>query len=373
MKIALLAGASSIHTIRWANGLAKAGLQVHLITQHPPIEPLDKSVRVIALPYRGNAGYFLMVPALRRLLRRLKPDVLNAHYASGYATSARLSGFHPWLLSVWGSDVYDFPMRSRLHRWWVQRNLVAADRVASTSRCMAEKTRSLAPSLKDIAITPFGVDVDAFSNRSSALSQRDLSSPIVIGTVKVLAWKYGVDVLVRAFARVRADLERVGSTEAARLRLRIVGDGPDREMLQKLAAELGLASITEFVGRVPHDRVAGELEKLDVYVALSRLESFGVAVVEAGAAGRPVVVSNEGGLPEVVIDGETGLVVARDDPAAAADAIKTLVLDKDLRVHMGEAGFAHVSREYSWAGSVVKMIEVLQQTREAASAKAWKT
>jgi L-malate glycosyltransferase len=357
----MLLAAGTIHTIRLANGLASVGADVHLVTQHPLTDPVDERVSITSFSSLGVAGYFLMVSRVRRLLEELEPDVLNAHYASGYATTARLTGFHPWVLSVWGSDVYDFPGRSPVHRWLIRTNLMAADKVASTSRCMAERTLHLAPELRDIAVTPFGVDLLAFS-KTEPLERRPPDGPIVIGTVKTLAYKYGVDTLLCAFAAVRRELASEAPSEMKRLRLRIVGTGPGMDHLKRLAKNLDLAEVTEFVGWVPHAQVPSELSKLDLYVALSRLdsESFGVAVIEAGAARRPVVVSDAGGLPEVVRDGETGLVVPRDDPAAAASAIKRLVLDRGLRERMGDAGHDHVAREYSWETSVSQMVRVLK-------------
>lgn len=364
-KVALLAGGGDIHTIRWANAFADQGLEVQLITQHPLVEPVQSRVAVTEFPNRGNAGYFRMVPAVRRLLRDIQPDVLNAHYASGYATTARLTGFRPWLLSVWGSDVYRVPERSVAHRWWVRRNLAAADRVASTSHAMAERASAIAGGLEDIAVTPFGVDVELFSGGAEVSGGRGEQDPLVVGTVKSLAPVYGIDTLIRAFTTVRSRLMASAPTLAARLRLRIVGDGPDRKSLEALAGELDVGEVTEFVGRVPHQSVPAELGQLDIYAALSRSESFGVAVIEAGAARRPVVVSDAGGLPEVVEHGKTGLVVPREDPDAAADALERLIMDPELRHHMGEAGAAHVAEHYGWDASVARMVRVLEETRRA--------
>ena len=109
LKIALLAGISSIHTTRWANALAERGYDIHLLTQHRGGDVVSANVKLHYLPFQGNKGYFLNVPFLRVLLRKLKPDLLHTHYASGYGTLGRLSGFHPYLLSVWGSEVCDFP------------------------------------------------------------------------------------------------------------------------------------------------------------------------------------------------------------------------------------------------------------------------
>lgn len=360
MKIALISGASSIHTIRWANGLAEAGHDVHVITQHEACDPFLPQVTVHQFPFRGVLGYFLMAPKVRKLLLQIKPDVVNAHYASGYATTARLVRVRPFVLSVWGSDVYDFPYKSPLHKWLVRKNLLAADVVASTSHCMAEQTRSLAPELAEIPITPFGVDIQAYAQAQPLTAN---NNKLVIGTVKSMASTYGIDTLIEAFALLHEKLKTTGPSLADKLELRLVGGGPEQEKYQQLAAERGLADKVNFVGRVPHQEVPNELAKLDVYVALSRIESFGVAIIEAGAARRPVVVSDAGGLPEVTIEGTTGLVVPRENPQAAADAIEKLILSPEFRVKMGEAGRKHVAETYGWDVCVDKMVEVLEAAK----------
>lgn len=361
MKIVLLSGASSIHTIRWANGLAEAGLEVHVISQQPQLEPMDDRVHVHILPFRGVLGYFTMVPAVKKLLKRIKPDIVNAHYASGYGTTARLVGYHPWLLSVWGSDVYDFPYTSALHKWLVRKNLLAADRVASTSMCMAEQTRSIAPKLSDIAITPFGVDTVYYDSLTTSLANRDANLPITIGTVKTLAPLYGIDILIKAFEILLKNLSQTHPEIEKSLRLRLVGTGHQELELKALTQQLGISKRIDFVGRVDSSQVPIELEKLDLYVALSRQESFGVAIIEAGAAGRPVVVSDVGGLPEVVLNGQTGIVVPKENPQAAADVISKLVLDRELRIQMGEAGKKHVIDTYDWSSCITTMTNLYQR------------
>ncbi|WP_355662381.1 glycosyltransferase [Halomonas salifodinae] len=359
MKVALLSGASSIHTIRWANGLSSAGLEVHVISQHPPVEKLSSNVILHLLPYRGVLGYFLMVPSVKKILKNISPDIVNAHYASGYATTARLVGRRPWILSVWGTDVYDFPYKSIFHMWLVKKNIKSADAVASTSHCMAEHTKGLAPELDDINITPFGVDLSGFS--SIKRKPGSASDKITIGTVKTMSHNYGIDLLLKAFADVCKKIELDGTYSFVDLKLRLVGDGADIGSLKVLAAELGIADKVSFVGRVNHENVPGELEKLDIYVALSRKESFGVAIIEAGAAGRPVVVSDAGGLPEVVVNGKTGLVVPGESPEMAAEAILKLVKDRLLMKRMGELARQHVSKNYSWDASVEKMVDLYKR------------
>ncbi len=361
MIIALLSGANSIHTIRWANGLNAVGHQVHVISQHRPSDSLDKGVTLHLFPFLGVFGYFIMVPRVKIILSEIKPDVVNAHYASGYATTARLAGQRPWLLSIWGSDVYDFPCKSPLHKWLVRGNLLAADAVASTSHCMAKQARSLVPGLAEIFITPFGVDMAAYETIKPVAEQARQS--LVIGTVKTMASKYGIDTLIEAFALLLKQLDKIEPQLAENLSLRLVGGGPEIEEYKTLAAHFEVRDKVHFVGQVPHDQVPQELAKLDIYVALSRLdsESFGVAIIEAGAAGRPVVVSDAGGLPEVTLQDKTGLVVPRENPQAAADAMQQLVLDPQLRHCFGVAGKQHVADTYSWPACVQQMVNVFQR------------
>ena len=351
MKIVILGPANVIHTQRWATALAVRGLDVVLATQHPDAAwQAPQGVRVVPLPRAGAVGYFANVPALRRLLRAERPALLNAHYASGYGTTAALAGFHPWLLSVWGSDVYDFPYEGRLKGWWLRRNLGQADAIASTSRAMARQVRRLLPECGEVAITPFGIDTLRFA------PQPRVHDGLVIGTVKTLAPKYGIDVLLRAFALLVAE-------GGARVSLVIVGGGPQREELESLATALGIGTQVLFVGAVPHAEVPQWLNRFDIYVAASRLdsESFGVAVLEASACGLPVVVSDAGGLPEVVADGETGLVVTREDPAALARALARLVDSPLERRRLGDAGRRHVVEHYEWQASVDNMLGCMQR------------
>ena len=357
MKLLMLAPASVIHTQRWVEALHGRGVQLVLATQHDPASwRAPVGVKVVRLPHCGTPGYFRNVPALRRLLRDERPDLLNAHYASGYGTTAALAGFRPWLLSVWGSDVYDFPYESgikgRLKGWLLRRNLRQADAVTSTSEAMARQVRRLVPDIGPVAVTPFGVDTDRFAPRPQP------HDGIVIGTVKTLAPKYGIDLLLRAFAQLRS-----AADPSAALSLVIVGDGPQRAELEALSRTLGIAAHVRFVGAVPHAEVPQWLNRFDLYVAASRLdsESFGVAVLEASACGLPVVVSDVGGLPEVVVQGETGSVVPREDVAALAQAIARLVVAPELRRRLGAAGRERVLAHYGWPHSIDAMLRCFER------------
>ncbi len=329
MKLALLASQRSIHTVKWVNEMASRGHQVHLLTMHPPGDALHKDIQVYPLLFPPTPGYFMNVIQVRNILNNIEPDLLHSHYASGYGTLGRLSGFHPFVLSVWGDDVYGFPYRSFLNRWLVIGNLRTADWVCSTSQVMAEQTWRLCPDIKDLTVTPFGIEIDTFCPEP----EQHGKDTITIGTVKTLTPKYGIDVLIHAFGAVYQTLGMRSPDIAQKLRLLIVGGGPQKAELEALAVQLGLNNITTFVGAVPHSDVPHYLNRLDIYVAASRCESesFGVAALEASACGLPVVVSDVGGLAEVTENEVTGLVVKKENVSAFAQALLQLIEDEKRR------------------------------------------
>jgi glycosyltransferase involved in cell wall biosynthesis len=323
----------------------------------PASEPIPEGVRLHRLPCPAPAGYLFNALPLRRMLARIAPDILHAHYASGYGLLGRLAGFHPYVLSVWGSDVYHFPDQALWKRKLVAKNLRAADWVCSTSHAMAARTREIASGIAQLSVIPFGVDTQFFvPPRESSPSQE-----ITIGTVKTLRPVYGIDLLIRGFAACRERLARTDPPTAQRLRLRIVGGGWQRGALEKLARQLGIEQATAFIGPVPHSEAPAELRKLDIYVAASRAESFGVAVVEASACGLPVVVTRVGGLPEVVEDARTGLIVPPEDPSAIARALLQLIEQPALARRFGDEGRRFVAQRYEFADNVSEMIEVYRR------------
>lgn len=359
-KVVILSNASSIHTIQWAIHLKNQGLTVEVVSQHPKNDIFPFDIPVHILPRVGQIGYFLNVIALKKLLKKIQPDIVNAHYATGYGTTARLANFHPYVLSVWGSDVYEFPYRSFIHKRLLKKNLAAADSIASTSNNMAEQTKLFLPKNKPISITPFGIDFDKFRCKSNTTESKN--DRITIGTVKTLKHVYGIDILLKALSILYKNLDDQKSEFTNKLDFRIVGGGTDLAQLKQLAVDLGIDHITTFVGAVPHEKVPAELSKLDIYVALSRQESFGVAVIEAQAIGIPVVVSNVGGLPEVVDNGETGFIIESENPVQAARKIEKLILDSKLRQHMGNQARSFVESSFSWEFCAENMIQVYQNT-----------
>jgi glycosyltransferase involved in cell wall biosynthesis len=235
MKILMVGDAASPHIQSWQRELSRhGGHEVLLATQASP-NPRHQASAVEFLPFRGSVGYLRNASALRKLARRFNPDVVNAHYASGYGTTASLARVHPLAVSVWGSDVYEFPDKSRAHRKLLAWNLRKADAVGSTSEVMRDRVLRTHRSLLDVRVTPFGVDTDLFRPRADSIEDVTRARPLVVGTVKTLAPKYGVDVLIDGFAEAARTLNSESGGVTRQVRLKIIGDGPERKALEHRA------------------------------------------------------------------------------------------------------------------------------------------
>ncbi len=213
--------------------------------------------------------------------------------------------------------------------------------------------RLLNYSNKKIKLTPFGIDVNKF--RSFETRGFFDSADIVIGTIKSLEYRYGIDYLLKTFAIIKTEFN------ALNVKLLIVGTGVQEAYLKKLSEELGINSDTVFAGYINYSEIPRYHNMIDIFCALSLEESFGVSILEACACEKPVVVSDAGGLPEVVEHKKTGLVVKRKDPQLAAEAISTLIKDECLRKTLGKNGRKKVITEYKWEDSVAKMVTIYNE------------
>jgi glycosyltransferase involved in cell wall biosynthesis len=353
VKICYLADGKSVHTQKWVRFFANRRCEVHLISfQNADIpnvifHPIKLSfpVRISpAAPSYTKIGYLFYLDKIKRLIHRIAPDIVHAHWATSYGLIGAYASYHPFILSTWGSDVLDFPHRSLVHRLILGHIINRADYLTATSRMLAEETRKHLRKKKIVHTIPFGVDIARFSPKAPKVQQ-----DFTVGIVKKLERKYGIDYLIKAFAK----LFRVNS----KAKLLIVGDGSEELTLKKLCKSLDVDRNVSFIGFVENERVPDYLSQMDIFVVPSIMssETFGVAAVEAAACKLPVIASNIGGLPEVVIDGETGFLVPSKDPNAIAEKMVLLMQEIELRKRMGEAARRFVEQNYVWEENAKEM------------------
>jgi len=319
----------------------------------------ERGIRVEVLNGRGTWD-LRVLSRLFRLIRRERPEVLHAFLGLANLAASlagRLLGVPVIIWSYRDVEVW----KTKAH-WLVERTAV---RWADAITCCSEAVRQFVLAHMNGQASKFstihnGVDLESFS-RSRAASRTELKlreGGFVIGTVSRLDEpKKGLTVMLQALA------DLAGRDGIPPWQWLLVGDGPARDRLRSLAAELGLSGQVMFAGM--RDDVAAVLPAMDIFVCPSLYEGFGIAIVEAMAAGRPVIASAVGGIPEIVVHGDTGLLVPPGDAALLAGALAALLNHPEQARAMGARGLARARERFS----IEAAVQQHQQLYESLSAR----
>lgn len=348
MKVIWLAPASSIHTVKWIRSLKDAGIDLVVISLHEAHPEYPADVPLYKISPAPPWGYFIGASRVREIIKKEKPDFVHTHYASGYGTLARMSRITRHLLSVWGDDVYQYADRGALNRWNLKLNLAAADHITSTSEAMRKRTESLMSVKHPIHLTPFGVDTDLFAPVAPTADQTSFT----VGIFKHLHPNYGIDRALECLAIFKKLNPEIS------LKAIIAGSGPSELALKKHASTLGLSETVDWTGPLLNSEVALYLQKIDVVLNLSHFESYGVAILEALAAEKPVIATNVGGVSEV-LPASAGFLVRPDDILSEVPILlSSLAKNPEERLRLGRAGREFVASKFSASSCTRKMIEV---------------
>jgi glycosyltransferase involved in cell wall biosynthesis len=358
MKLLLLADPASSHVLKWANGLNRKGIEVFIFgLSDYTWNEFDKNIHIKTVDFSTSVKknkdgsllksvYLTTLPVLKKYIRTIKPDIIHSHSASSYGFMGALSGFHPFFISVWGSDIFIFPKKSIFHRMILKFTLYRADNIFSTGYTM--KTETEIYTSANVDVVPFGVDTSVF--KPAMVESIFKVDDIVIGAVKSLDYNYGIEYLIDAFALL------VEKYPALPLKLLLVGGGGMTNLLKDYATKKGISDKTVFTGLVPFSKVPFYQNMIDIAVFPSVSESFGVSVIEASACEIPVIVSNIGGLPEVVEDEVTGLIFPSKDVEKLVSKLELLILNVELRKKMGKAGRERVMKQFNWDDNLEHMV-----------------
>lgn len=286
---------------------------------------------------------FLAVPAVVALLRRTEADVIytfliHAHLVGRVA--GRMAGV-PVILSSQQVMAWEGRAAETLNRWtarWCTRVVAVSNRVADYVVDDVGVPRD------HVVTIPNCVDATRF-----AMPLPDFTTPPVLASIARLSPEKDHTTLLQAFVRIKAEL--------ASARLLLAGQGPERPRLEQLARDLGVQDAVAFLGHVVDVR---EVQRqAHVIIQSSHVEGLPVAVLEAMAAGRPVVAATVGGNDEVILDGTTGHLVAPRSPDALAAAVLDILRDPERARAMAVAGRAHIDAHYTAQAMAQRTHELL--------------
>jgi len=230
--------------------------------------------------------------------------------------------------------------------------------IVVVSRAMREQLLSLGASPEKVYLNPYGVDCETFDGADPA------NSPPVLIAVGRFTEKKAPHLTVLAFAEARKAI--------AEARLRMIGDGPLLPVCQQLAAALGIDEAVDFLGVQPPEVVRREMRAARAFVQHSITASNGDcegtpnAILEAAASGLPVIATRHGGIPDVLIDGETGLLVDEQDVRGTAEHLVRILESSDLAAALGKAARADVVREHGMAERLGRLVAILDMCRRSA-------
>lgn len=338
--ICYLADGSSPHTIKWCDYFKKRGYNIHVLSLNggkiDGVTVHNFDANVVEQRNKGllkKMGRIKFIGEMKRTLKEINPDLLHAQYASSYGFLGTLLKKHPYAISVWGTDIYEFPNNGFVQKQIIKHNFRKADYIFTNSRAMAREVNKYTN--KNVDVTFFGVDMERFK---PVKVEKD--DTFVVGIVKSLEKRYGIEYLIKAFKLLKDEYPN------KKLLLKIGGSGQNSDNLVNLVDELDLKNEVEFLGRIAPDNIAKTFCSFDVTVFPSLREGFGVAAIESQACEVPVIVTNVGGHPESLDNNKTGFIVESKNPEQIKEKIVTLMNDEKLRKDMGKQGRKFVKANY---------------------------
>jgi glycosyltransferase involved in cell wall biosynthesis len=297
-----------------------------------PFHQLPRRARHVARQLRFLGQLPGALSALRRAVLEARSEVVLVLAITSYAPyMVGLSRVAPVVVSLEGGEPGgEFTANPRLLR----RALRRATRVVACARSLAASARALAPDIEPrLTVIPNGVDPGRFGDGPAHRHSR----PYIAAVGRLVPQK-GFDVLLEAFASVPIPVD-----------LLIAGDGPERPRLERMCARLGIHGRVHLLGSLDAAAVAGLYRGSAVVAVPSRWEGLPLVCLEAMAIGRAVVASRVDGIPDAVVDGQTGLLVPRDDPEKLAEALTVLLSDPARCARFGARAREVVQRDLTWA------------------------
>jgi glycosyltransferase involved in cell wall biosynthesis len=368
-------GGIETYAYNLAKGLVDAGHEVKVYTAHIPGFPAYENwegihihrFHAIARPFS-----YPFIPGLIPALTRDRCDLLHAHINSPMtvdftAFSSRLINIP--LVITYHADAIISDLATKIpgfrrmlsQIYWLSRHTAAniAKRLIVTSPTYLEISSFLQRYREKTSIIPAPVNpyyLTPIEDTHHAKTRLGFNpqTPLILFVGRLVPYK-GLDTLLHAFKHIL--------THKPTTQLAIVGSGPQLPMLQETCQQLGLDKSVHFLGILPRKKLRDAYSACDVFVlpSRSRSEAFGIVLLEAMARAKPVVATNVGGIPYVVNNGKTGLLVPPSNQTSLADAIIQLLMNPKTRQQLGQAGHQRVTEHFT-RPPITRKLEELYHT-----------
>jgi glycosyltransferase involved in cell wall biosynthesis len=362
LKVLFLADAGNIHTQRWVKYFADKGYYVHLISARSfggcnirgvtlHVLRTLPHVRILYFPL----WVFLGATNTRKIIRRIKPDVIHAHYVTNYGLIGASSGFHPFVLTTWGSDILVAPRQSRIMNLMVKFVLRKADLVTCDGENMRSELLKFGVAAEKLHLILHGVDTQKFCPlpKNEKLN-RELGTsnfPVVI-SIRNLYPIYNVETLIKAVPLVLKQIPDV--------KFLIVGEGNQKKYLIDLVRSLNIVENVKFIGHISHYDVPHYLALAEVYVSTSLSDAgASISLLEAMACGISPIITEVGDANEWISDGKNGFIIPVKDPKLLSEKIVYLLKNEEIRQRFGKINRRIVQEKSDYFKEMAKVENLL--------------
>ncbi|MBI2870410.1 MAG: glycosyltransferase family 4 protein [Candidatus Omnitrophica bacterium] len=330
MKVLYLTVGNGNHDRRFLVKLAERGYETCLVYFHPDGRQYE-GLKGIQPFYIGNGkapkgawakgvDYLRMYRALSRLIMKLKPDVVHGGWVLNAGFLGALTGFKPYILMPWGSDILEHPDESRIWRAMARYSIRRSSLITVDAETVKKKILELVPSYpaERITVFPWGIDLGVFhpdpAGRAEVRRALGWKDRKILIMTRYFQPVYGIDVFLKALPEVKKSHPGIG--------VLLAGSGPLKGELEALVQRLGLSDVVRFLGETRPQELARYLQAADLYVTTSYTDGTSVSLIEALASALPVVTTDVPSLLEWVKEGENGRVVPCGDVNGVGQAVR---------------------------------------------------
>ncbi len=360
LRLCFISNPNSIHTRRWVNWFAQQGHTVCLLAD-VPLKEAWPEIQVIDLSkiyYAPIIRFPVWVVWLRRFLHHWHPDILHAHRVNSAGWLGAFSGFHPFVVTPWGSDLNNLDLQPRLSRPLASYTVQKADLITASSQHLLLKAQSLGGKADRCHCIQWGVDFKYFfPGKSPELLQKlEISAGPVILSPRAINSIYNIHILISALPKVLAQFSNMTLV----LRDYNTNAAYKTQLIAQIA-DLGIEQSVRWLGQTTRwEDNAAIYRMADIAVSIPISDSMAISVWEALACGLPVIASDLPALREWIIPGENGLLVPVGDADALAQAIIRLLGDTDLQNRMRQHGLELARKNADHQSEMVKMEQLYQ-------------
>lgn len=348
---------NTLHDLRFISKILEKNYDLYVVSFAIRSEYLKKIKGLKHIHYPIPKWNFIINSILLKWeIYRFKPDIIHGNFVQTTGFYSALSGFHPFLLMAWGSDILVHPKKSRILKFIAKYSISKADAITCDCEEVKREIINLANYPAEKIITfPVGIDHKLFN---PDIVSSDIKSKLGLDNKKIIISNrnffevYGIEFLLYSLPKV---IEKIPD-----IRILLIGTGPLQKKHMETIENLGINEYIKVLGSIPNNEMAEYLNISDVYVTTSLSDGTSLSLLEAMACGLPIIATDVPANLEWIVDSYNGFVVPRRDPEELAEKIIYLLQNESLQKKMGDLNLKIAKERADWDVNFEKLANMYE-------------